>query len=58
MAQPSRTTVTIDGDSFQAVRTDFGISTLHDGTGMPMMGSLATAINVQVDINDIVNMPL
>ena len=57
MAQPSRTTITIDGKSFQAITTDFSIMTEHDGTGMPAMGSMACAIDIQVDINDTANMP-
>ena len=57
MAQPSRSTVTIDGNSFRALTTDFGISTENSGHGMPLMGSLACAIDLQVDINDTVNMP-
>ena len=57
MAQPTRTTVTIDGNSFDAFSVDFGISTESAGSGVPMMGSLACAIDVRVDINDTVNMP-
>ncbi len=57
IAQPSRTTVTIDGKSFNAIATDFGISTEHDGSGMPLMGTVSCAIDVHVDVNDNVNMP-
>jgi hypothetical protein len=57
MAQPSRTTVTIDGKSFNAITTNFGISTEHDGSGMPLMGSISCAIDVHVDVNDNVNIP-
>ena len=56
MAQPSRTTVTIDGKAFKAVSADFGLQTDHDGSGMPMMGSGQCTIDVQVDINDTLNM--
>ncbi len=57
IAQPSRTTVTIDGKFFNAITTDFGISTEHDGSGMPLMGTVSCAIDVHVDMNDNVNMP-
>ena len=57
MAQPTRTTVTIDGNSFNAVSTNFGISTEHSGNGMPMMGTVSCTIDVHVDVNDNVNMP-
>lgn len=57
MTQPSRTTITIDGKSFRALTTDFGVTTEHDGRGVPSMGSLAFAIDVHVDINDTQNMP-
>jgi len=57
MAQPSRTTVTIDGNSFNAISTNFGISTVHDNTGMPMMGAVSCAVDVHVDANDNVNLP-
>ena len=57
MAQPTRTTITIDGNRFNAISTSFGISTHHDDTGMPTMGSLLCSIDVHVDINDTINMP-
>ena len=57
MAQPSRTTVTIDGNSFNAIATDFALSTESVHSGMPMMGSVQCAIDVRVDANDQVNLP-
>ena len=40
-----------------AIATNFGIMTEHDGRGMPMMGSVTCVIDVHVDVNDTVNMP-
>jgi hypothetical protein len=57
MAMPSRTTVTIDGNKFNAYSASFGISTEHEGKGMPLMGTLTCAIDFHVDINDTANMP-
>ena len=57
MAIPSRTTVTIDGNKFDAYSTNFGITTQHDGRGIPVMGSLLCSVDFGVDINDNVNMP-
>jgi hypothetical protein len=57
MAKPLLTTVTIDGDKFNAISAHVGISTAHDHSGMPMMGSLSCSIEVIVDIHDNVNMP-
>jgi hypothetical protein len=57
MAQPCVTTVTIDGTSFDAFSVNIGLSTSSDGSGMPVMGSLNTAISVQVDMHDDINVP-
>jgi hypothetical protein len=57
MASPSGTTVTIDGNKFDAHSVNFGVSTSHEGDGMPMMGTLNCAIEFHIDINDNVNMP-
>jgi hypothetical protein len=57
MAQPRITTVTIDGDKFNAMSVTVGIVTHTDSTGMPMMGSFQPQIDVVVDINDDLNMP-
>ncbi len=57
MAQPVNSTVTIDGHSFDSLSSHFEVSTVHDDNGMPMMGSLKTAINAIIDMHDDVNMP-
>jgi hypothetical protein len=54
---PIRSTVTVDGDKFHAYTAHVGISTDHDHNGLPQMGTLRTAINVVVDINDTDNVP-
>ncbi|MDQ6705871.1 MAG: hypothetical protein M3Z85_07890 [Acidobacteriota bacterium] len=54
---PYRTTVTIDGTSFEAVSADVAFETLKDRAGMPAMGSLSTSIRVWVDFHDDKNMP-
>jgi hypothetical protein len=57
MAQPSLTTITVDGAKFNAVGTSFSLLTPHDGTGMPQMGALHTAIEAHVDMHDTRNLP-
>lgn len=56
MASPSVTSVTIDGDTFNAFSVHFSVSTMHD-VGMPLMGSLVWAIEVAIDMHDTKNMP-
>ena len=48
----SHTTVTIDGNRFNAISTQIGVSTIHDHSGMPLMGAQAWSIAVTVDIHD------
>lgn len=57
MASPANTTVTIDGNSFNALSTHVGFNTIHDDQGMPLMGAQACTISVTVDIHDQENMP-
>lgn len=57
MASPANTTVTIDGNKFNALATHVGLSTMHDELGMPLMGSQSASISVTVDIHDNENMP-
>src|SRR5438105_2133823 len=57
MASPFRSTVTIDGNKFDAVSTTVGFTSLKDKAGMPVMGSLQTAIRIWVDFHDDGNMP-
>jgi hypothetical protein len=57
MAQPSNSTVTVDGNSFDSLSSHVEIATVHDDKGMPLMGSLKTAINAIVNMHDDVNMP-
>jgi hypothetical protein len=57
MANPSISSVTIDGEKFNALSTHFSISTSHGNIGMPQMGSLACAMEITVDMHDTDNMP-
>ena len=57
MANPYRTTVTIDGLKFQAVTTSVKFNTEKDRSGTATMGSLATSIRVWADLHDTVNLP-
>jgi len=56
-AQPSNTTCTIGGSSFDALEIMFALETTPDHAGMPQMGSLQSIIRVVVDISDTQNMP-
>jgi hypothetical protein len=57
MATPYRSTVTIDGTKFDALSTNVALSTLKDRAGMPVMGSLTTAITCHIDMHDDTNLP-
>ena len=57
MANPYRTTVTIDGQKFQAVTTSVKFNTEKDRSGVAQMGSLSTKIRVWADLHDNVNLP-
>lgn len=57
MAAPFRSTITIDGNKFDAVSTSVGFNSLKDKSGMPVMGSLVTNVRVWVDFHDDQNMP-
>jgi hypothetical protein len=50
--QPSNATVTIDGNKFDAHTAHVGIDTIHDHTGLPMMGSLHYSVDCSIDIHD------
>jgi hypothetical protein len=55
--QPSRSTVTIDGNKFDALEVRVAFETAKDRAGMPQMGSLRTTIQAVVDFHDDQNMP-
>lgn len=57
MAEPSNTTITIDGQKFNAISAHVALSTIHDDAGMPLMGSTRCAIECVVDMHDNVNLP-
>ena len=57
MANPYRTTVTIDGLKFQAVTTSVKFNTNKDRAGVAQMGSLSTKIRVWADLHDDTNLP-
>jgi hypothetical protein len=57
MAAPSITTVSIDGQKFNALSASVSFATASDNAGMPQMGSLSCGIDVVVDIHDNQNMP-
>jgi hypothetical protein len=55
MPQPSNATVTVDGIKFNAHSAHVGISTVHDHTGMPMIGVPHYIIDCTVDLHDSTN---
>ncbi len=57
MANPYRSSVTIDGTKFDAVSTQVVFTTQKDRSGMPEMGSLKTRIRVWADFHDDKNLP-
>lgn len=57
MANPSNTTITIDGTKLNAFSTDIGLSAVADTHGMPSMGSLTCSIDFSADMHDTVNVP-
>ena len=57
MANPYRSSVTIDGTKFDAVSTQVVFTTAKDRAGMPEMGSLRTRIRVWADFHDDKNLP-
>ena len=57
MANPSRSTCTIDGNKFDCLSISVAFNTDKDRAGMPQMGSLATDIRVYVDFHDDTNIP-
>ena len=57
MANPYRSTVTIDGTKFDAVSSQVVFTTAKDRAGMPEMGSLKTKIKVWADFHDDKNLP-
>ena len=56
-AQPSNSTCTIGGNSFDALEIMVALETTPDHAGMPQMGSLKTMIRVVVDMSDTQNLP-
>ena len=57
MATPAVTTITIDGQKFNALSASFSLATASDQSGMPQMGSLSCGIDIVVDIHDNSNLP-
>jgi hypothetical protein len=57
MSSPLRSTVTVNGNKFDALASTVRFATLKDRAGMPEMGTLSTAIKVYVDFHDDTNMP-
>jgi hypothetical protein len=55
--QPRVTTVTIDGNKFDADSASMGFSTAAAVGGAPLMGTFLASVEVVVDIHDDVNMP-
>lgn len=56
MASPTVTSITIDGDTFNALSAHFSVAAMHD-IGMPLMGSLTWGIEATIDMHDTENMP-
>ena len=57
MAQPRRTTITIDSNKFNAYSSSVVLLSNKSSGNMPEMGSLTTSIRVWVDFHDDANMP-
>jgi hypothetical protein len=57
MAQPTKSTVTIDGNAFDAVSSSVVFSTPVTAPGVAEMGALVTSVRVVVDFNDDTNLP-
>ena len=57
MPNPSMTTVTVNGDKFNAISAHIGLSTHHDHMGLPQMGTNKFSIDCQVDMHDTQNVP-
>lgn len=57
MANPSNTTITVDGVKLNAFSTQVGISTGDDARGMPSMATLTCAIDFAADMHDTTNVP-
>ncbi|MGD0942056.1 MAG: hypothetical protein ABR905_20365 [Terracidiphilus sp.] len=57
MPQPSNATVTVDGNKFNAHSAHVGLETVHDHTGMPMMGTPRYIIECSVNAHDTENLP-
>ncbi|MGI4830342.1 MAG: hypothetical protein ACRYFU_19400 [Janthinobacterium lividum] len=57
MPNPSVSSVTIDGTTFNALSVHLSVSSTHGNVGMPMMGSLVCSMEVTVDMHDTENMP-
>ena len=54
---PGRVSVTIDGTKFNTVETVFAMGTQKDATGMPVLQTLNTKVQVWVDLFDDQNFP-
>ena len=57
MAQPTKSTVTVDGTAFDAVSTSVAFSTPVTAPGVAEMGALNISVRVIVDFNDDTNLP-
>ena len=57
MSNPLRSTVTVDGNKFDALASTVRFATLKDRAGMPEMGTLSTAIKIYIDFHDDTNVP-
>ncbi|GGH07026.1 hypothetical protein [Silvibacterium dinghuense] len=57
MANPSNTTITIDGTKLNAFSTNVGISSHTGVSGMPSMGSMICGLHFSADMHDTVNIP-
>ena len=55
--QPSNTTITVDGNKFNAFSAHVGIESAHNFTGMPAMGTPSYSIDCCVNLHDTGNLP-
>jgi hypothetical protein len=54
---PVRATVSVDGEKFDVVEAVFAMCTAKDASGMAMMQTLSTSVQIRIDLHDDKNIP-
>jgi hypothetical protein len=54
---PVRATVSFDGEKFDVVEAVFAMCTAKDASGMAMMQTLSTSVQIRIDLHDDKNIP-